>query len=333
MKTSCTSSIRRKLMLGAAAAMLLTQSTFAQAPAWPTRPVKIVIGTGPGSVTDTIARLYAPRLEAIWKQPVIVENKAGAGGIIGSEYTLASKDGHTLLFASPSMLLAKFTSQNLRFDPETDLVPVYRVMNTPVIFVTNTKTAQSAKTMADMVSLSKTKTDGVFFAGVGPSGFFNVSMALLAKPMGVRYSAIDYNGMGPLTLSVMRDDTQLALTSHLSVKGQLDAKELHAFAVVDRKRLGNLPDVPTLEEAVGYKGFLPISWGGIFVPKGTPAVAINAMAQGFGALYADEAARKSLEARLSANLIQSSPEQFAREYAEEAGVWKNVFATQGIKSQ
>ena len=325
-----TSSSRRNFLLGAAAASLSPHSSFAQAPAWPTRTVKIVVATGPGSVSDAMARLYAPRLEAIWKQPVIVENKPGAGGIIGTEYTLAANDGHTLLMAAPSTLLAKYTTRNLRFDPLTDLIPVYRVHNVPVVFVTNAKTAQRAKTMAEMVELSKSTSQGIFFGGAGRSSFFTLSMAIVGRSMGVRYSAVDFTGMGPLTLALLRDDTQLSLSSHLSVKGQLDSKELHALAVIDSKRLASLPDVPTLGEAVGYKGFLPISWGGIMAPKGTPTTVVNLIARDFGTLYADEPARKSIEARLAASLVNSSPAQFAKEYAEEATVWKSTFEMLGI---
>ncbi len=333
MNIHSTSSSRRNFLLGAAAASLSPHSSFAQAPAWPTRPVKIVLATGPGSGTDTIARLYAPRLGEIWKQPVIVENKPGAGGIIGTEYVLAANDGHTLLMASPSTLLAKYTTRNLRFDPLTDLIPVYRVADLPVVFVTNAKTAQRAKTMVELVALSKSTPQGIFFGGAGHTSFFDLSMAVLAKSMGVRYSAVDFNGMGPLTQALLRDDTQLALSGVPAVKGQIDSKALHALAVVDRKRLAALPDVPTLAEAVGYKGFLPISWGGILAPKGTPAAVVNIIARSFGILYADEPARKSLEARVSGTLVQSSPAQFAGEYAEEANVWKNTFAMLGIAPQ
>jgi tripartite-type tricarboxylate transporter receptor subunit TctC len=330
MNIHCTSSSRRNFLLGAAAASLSPQLSFAQAPAWPTRAVKIVVGTGPGSGTDTIMRLLAPRLEKIWKQPVVVENKVGAGGIIGTEYTLAANDGHTLLMGSPSALLAKYTTRNLRFDPLTDLIPVYRVVNLPVVFVTNAKTAQRAKTMAEFVQLSKSTPQGIFFGGAGRTSFFTLSMAALAKSMGVRYTAVDFNGMGPLITGLLRDDTQLALSGIPAVKGQVDSKALHALAVVDSKRLAALPDVPTLKEAIGYKGFLPISWGGIFVPKGTPMAVVNIIARDFGTLYADEPFRKSLEDRLSGTLVQSSPAQFARDYAEEANVWKNTFATLGI---
>jgi tripartite-type tricarboxylate transporter receptor subunit TctC len=332
MNSHRTFSSRRNFLLAAAAAAasLAPHASFAQAPAWPTRAVKIVVGTGPGSQTDTVARLLAPRLEGIWKQPVIVENKAGAGGIIGTEYTLASNDGHTLLMASPSMLLAKYTTRNLRFDPLTDLIPVYRVFNAPVVFVTNAKTAQRARTMADMVALSKSLPQGIFFGGAGRSSFFNLSMAVVAKPVGLHYSAVDFTGVGPMTLALMRDDTQLALSGYLSVKGQIDSKELHPLAVIDRQRLAALPDVPTLDEAVGYKGFLPVSWGGIFVPKGTPADTVNVIARAFASLYADEPARKSLEARISSSFVQSSPAQFAKEYAEEANGWKSTFTALGI---
>ncbi|MGJ7491466.1 tripartite tricarboxylate transporter substrate binding protein [Variovorax sp. ZT4R33] len=332
MNIHSTSSSRRNFLLAAAAtaASLAPHASFAQAPAWPTRPVKIVVGTGPGTATDNIARILAPRLEAIWKQPVVVENKAGAGGIIGTEYTLAANDGHTLLMASPSMLLAKYTTRNLRFDPLTDLIPVYRVANIPVVFVTNAKTAARAKTMAELATLSKSTPQGVFFGGAGRTSFFNLVMAVLAKPTGVHYSAVDFTGVGPMTMALLRDDTQLSLSAIPSVKGQIDSKELHPLAVVDSKRLAALPDVPTLEEAIGYKGFLPQSWGGIFVPKGTPPAVVNVIAQAFSTLYADEPARKSLEARVSGTLVQSSPAQFAKEYAEEANVWKNTFATLGI---
>lgn len=325
-----TSSSRRNLLLGVAAASLFPYSSFAQAPAWPTRAVKIVVATGPGSGTDTIARLLAPRLEAIWKQPVIVENKAGAGGIIGTEYTLAANDGHTLLMASPSTLLAKYTTRNLRFDPLTDLIPVYRVANLPVLFVTNAKTAQRAKTLAEIAALSKSTQHGIFFAGAGRASFFNLSMGILSKPMGVRYSPVDFNGMGPLTLALLRDDAQLALSGPVAVKGQIDSKDLHALAVVDSKRLAALPNVPTFEEAIGYKGYLPISWGGILVPKGTPVAVVNVIARDFATLYADEPARKLVEDRVLGTMLQSSPAQFAKEYAEEANVWKNTFATLGI---
>lgn len=325
-----TSSSRRSFLLGATVASLSPFSSFAQAPAWPTRAVKIVIAAGPGSGTDTIARVLAPRLEGIWKQPVIVENKPGAGGIVGTEYTLAANDGHTLLMASPSTLLTKFTTSKLRFDPLTELIPVYRVANLPVLFVTNAKTGQRAKTLAEFVALSKSTPQEIFFAGAGRTSFFNLSMAIVNKSMGVKYSVVDFSGMGPIVLAVLRDDAQLAISGPVAVKGQIDAKELHALAVIDSKRLSALPDVPTLEEAIGYKGFLPISWGGVLAPKGTPVAVVNLIARAFDTLYADEPARKNLEARVQGTMVQSSPAQFAREYAEEANVWKNTFAMLGI---
>lgn len=333
MNLDSTSSSRRNFLLSTAAASLSPHLSFAQAPVWPTRSVKIVVATGPGSGTDTLARMLAPRLAEIWKQSVVVENKPGAGGIIGTESTLSANDGHTLLMASPSTLLAKYTTRNLRFDPLTDLIPVYRVANLPVVFVTNAKTAQRAKTMGEFVELSKSTPQEIFFAGAGRTSFFNLSMAILAKSMGVRYSVVDFNGMGPLITAVLRDDAQLALSGFPAVKGQVDAKQLHALAVVDKKRLAGMPDVPTLEEAVGYKGFLPISWGGIFMPKGTPAEVVNIIARDLSILYADEAARKTLESRVSGTLLLSSPAQFAKEYSEEASVWKNTFATLGISPE
>jgi len=328
-----TSSSRRNFLLGAVAATLAPQIAMAQSPVWPTRAVKIVIATGPGSGTDTAARLLAPRLEKIWKQPVIVENKAGAGSIIGTEYVLAANDGHTLLLASPSTLLAKYTTLNLRFDPLKDLVPVYRVFNAPVLFVTNLNVAQRAKSLAELVTLSKSLPEGIFFSGAGPASFFNLAMAVVSKPIGIRYSAIDHSGVSPLLLSLLRNDTQLAISGPPSVKGQIDSGELRALAVIDSKRLAALPDVPTLNEAVGYNGFLPISWGGIMMPKNTSKEVIDIVARAFGTLYAEEPERKSLEDRILGTMVQSSPEQFAKEYAEEAETWKKTVAMMGIAPQ
>ncbi|SPA48367.1 conserved exported protein of unknown function [Cupriavidus taiwanensis] len=319
--------------VGLAACAALSLPRPAAAAEWPTRPVRIVIAVAAGSTGDILARSLAQRLEGIWKQPVIVENKPGAGGVIGTEYVVNATDGHTLLLGTQSSILPKFTTKNLKFDPMTDLVPVYKVINYQLVVAVNAETAAKAQTLRELVELSKVSPNGLFFAGTGQTSVFNLTMALLNKSLGMKYTPLDFNSVGTMNLAAMRNDAQFLVNTPSSMKSQIDSGKLKPLAAISAERYASFPELPTLAEAVGYKGYLPLLWAGIFVPKGTPAAVVDRIAHDFSTLEADKAFRGSIESKLSGRMVASSPSAFAKQVAEEANVWKNLFAEMNYKPE
>lgn len=301
----------------------------ASAQEWPTQPVKIVVAVGAGSSGDTLARLIAPRLEAIWKQPVIVENKPGAGGILGTEYTINSKDGHTLLLASQSSYLPKFTQANLRFDPSTDLIPIYKLIEYDLVLATNSPTAQKAKTLTEVVKLSNSTDKGLFFSGTGPTSIFNVTMSVLNKVVGAKYTAVSFNNVGAMNMAVLRDDAQLMLNTPSSIKGHIDSGALVPLAAISSQRSSSLPNVPTIYEAMNYSGYLPVLWAGMVMPKGTPSVVVERVARDIQAVVTNPENKKNIETTLSGLVQRSSPSTFSQQIRDEMETWRTL----GIKPE
>lgn len=324
--------LRSALLAGAAAASFFCTGG-AMAQEWPSKPVKIVIALAPGSAGDILARLIAPRLEGLWNQPVIVENKPGAGGVVGTEYVVTSTDGHTLLLGTLSSLLPKYTIKNLRYDPVTDLIPVYRVVNYQLMIATNAKTAEKAKTLKEITELSKATPKGLFFSGTGQTSIFNLAMAVVNKSVGIRYTTVDFNSVSQMNIALLRDDAQLMVNTPSSVKGQIDSGEIRPLAAISAQRFPSLPNVPTVYEAVGYGGFLPLSWAAVFARKGTPQAVVDRVGRDLLALLSDPDFKKGLESRVTGTVLRSSPAEFAKEYYEEANVWKDVFAAMNYTAQ
>ncbi len=324
--------LRRTLTRGLfAAAAVCCLPTSAWAQEWPTRPVKIVIGLAAGSAGDTVARSMAPHLEALWKQPVIVENRPGANMVIATEYVARATDNHTLILGTLSSLLPKYTTKNLRFDPVTDLVPIYRVINYQLVIATNARTAQRAKTLRDVATLSEASP--LFFSGTGRTSIFNLAMALVNQTINVKYSEIDYGSVPAMNLALMRNDTQLMVNTPGSIKGQLDSGELVALAAINAERYPNLPNVPSLREVGGYTGFIPTSWAGFFGPKGLPTPIVDRIGRDVLTVLSDAEFKKQLETRVTGTVLRSSPAEFAREYQEEARVWQRLFNTLNLQPE
>ena len=313
---------------------LLPAQAFAAAEQdWPTRPVKIVIAVGPGSSSDTLARIIAPRLEMIWKQPVIIENKPGAGGIIGTEYAVSATDNHTFLLASQSSFLPKFTKKDLKSDPFVDLIPVYRMIEYQIVVVTNGETAKQARTFMDIVNLSKAKEQGLFFSGTGRTTIFNITMALVNKPFGLKYTAVDFNNVGAMNLAVMRNDAQLLVNTPSSVRAHFDTGTLVPILAVSKQRYADLPNVPAVGELPGFQGYLPVVWNGMMAPKGTPLYIVERVARDLQFVLHTSDVKKQIETQLTGLVQRSSPSALAKDLREEAQVWKDLFASMNVKPE
>ncbi|MGE4240494.1 tripartite tricarboxylate transporter substrate binding protein [Ramlibacter sp.] len=327
--------LTRRSLIGAAGGLALAGSLPAAAQSdekWPTRPVKLVVAVGPGSSSDTLMRLIAPRLETIWKQPVIVENKPGAGGIVGTEYVLGQKDNHTFLYASQSSYLPKFTRNDLRYDPFVDLMPVYKAIEYQIIVASNADTVKQAKTFLDIVKLSKASDKGLFFSGTGPSSIFNVTMALVNKPFGLKYSEVNFNSVPQMNTAVLRNDAQLVVNTPSSVRAHFDSGAIVPVLAVSRQRYPELPNVPAAAELPGFgKSYLPVVWNGMVAPKGTPQHIVDRLARDLRFILNTPDVKKQIETQLSGQVQDSSPAKFAKELRDEYAVWKELFSTITVK--
>jgi len=322
---------RRWLCQGAALSALAALASLpAFAQEWPTKPVRIVLAIGAGSSGDTLARLMAPKLEARWKQPVIVENKPGAGGVVGTEYVVRATDGHTLLLGSQSSILPKYTQKALRFDPLTDLIPVRKVLDYQLVIATNAQTAKQAKTLKDLIALSKSNGHGVFLAGLGPTSVFNLTYAIMNEQLGMRYTAVNFNNVNDANLALLRGDAQFIVNNPASLRPYFGNGAIVPLAAISTQRYADLPNVPTLQEAAGYKGYLPQLWAGFFLPKGTPDAVVRRVNADVQAVFADETFRKEVEDKLTASVVVSSPSSFAKDIREETTIWQNLFKTLNI---
>jgi tripartite-type tricarboxylate transporter receptor subunit TctC len=158
-------------------------------------------------------------------------------------------------------------------------------------------------------------------------------MAVVARNTGLRYSTVDFNNVPAIKLALLRDDAQLIGNTPSSLKAQIDSGEVRLLAVISPERLPNLPGVPTVAEAVNYKGFLPQSWAGVFAPKATPKAVVDRVGRDLLTVMSDAEFKTFIEARVSGSFLKSSPAEFNREYLEEAKVWRDVFAAMNYKPE
>jgi tripartite-type tricarboxylate transporter receptor subunit TctC len=305
----------------------------AQADTWPKQPVKIVLAIGAGSSGDLLARMLGPKLEARWKQPVIIDNRPGASGVLGTEAVVRANDGHTLLLGTQSSFLSKFLVKGLKFDPEVDLLPVRRVLNYQLVIAVNAETAKQAGSMKDLVALSKKRDKGVFFAGLGPTSVFNLTLGVLNQQLGVNYVAVNYSNVGQANLALMRNDAQFIINNPASISPYFANGAIVPIAALAPERYPQLPKVPTLQEAVGYKGYLPQLWTGLFLPKGTPMGIVEQVNRDVAAVLEDPKFRKEVEEKLNATVVTSSPQAYAKEIHEEMAVWQQLFKTLNIQPE
>lgn len=328
----------RRLWLRAAVVALAgacgtTVASDARAETWPRQPVRIVLAIGPGSSGDILARMLGPKLEARWKQAVIVENRPGASGAIGTEAVVRATDGHTLLLGTQSSFLAKFLVKELKFDPEADLLPVRKVLNYQLIIAVNAETAKQAGSMKGLVALSKKSDKGLFFGGLGPTSVFNLTFGVLNQQLGVKYTAVNYSNVGQANLALMRNDAQFIVNNPASISAHFSNGAVVPVAALAAQRYPQLPEVPTLQEAVGYTGYMPQLWTGFFVPKGTPAGIVDQINRDVAAVLEEPGFRKEVEDKLSATIVPSSPEAYARDIHEEMAVWQQLFKSLDIKPE
>ena len=252
-------------ILGAALLAAVAHSAFAQA--WPTQPVRIVVPYPAGGAVDFLARQYAAKLSVELRQTVLVDNRAGAGGLIGADYVAKARpDGYTLVLGTNSShAIAPSVVKKMPYDPVNDFAPVSLLAVTPYVVVVNPEVP--AKTLAELIALAKSKPDTLAFGSAGSGTTPHLAGELFSTMTGVKMRHIPYKGSGPMVNDLLGGQIQLAFDN--SAMSQIKAGKLRALSVTGSHRLPSLPDVPTPAEA-GLPGYEVLGWFGLYAPKGTP---------------------------------------------------------------
>jgi tripartite-type tricarboxylate transporter receptor subunit TctC len=315
----------RFLVLLVAACMV--SPTLAQS--WPSKPVKIVVPFAPGGGSDFIARFIAARLTAGLGQQVIVENKPGAGGMLGiAQGQQAAADGYTLTLIASSYTVNP-SIYKFSFDPVADITPIIQLSQGPLLIVVNPKVP--AKSTRDLIALAKAKPGQVNFASSGQGSVIHMATELFQSMAGVKMNHIPYKGTGPALTDTIGGQTDVFFSSTATAVPQVQAGKLRALAVTSAKRIAALPDVPTVGES-GVKGYEVVLWHGLIGPKGLPRPIVERI---------NSEANKTLQIKETAEQLQNdgvapaggTPDHFRAVIQNEIGVWRKVAADAGVKAE
>ncbi len=298
--------------------------------AWPTRPITFIVPYPPGGGTDVIARIVQEPLSKELGQPVIIENRGGAGGSIGTAVVAkAPADGYTLLFTLSSHSINPAIYPGLPFDTEHDFRPISVVASLPQLFAVNPHTPY--KTFKELIQYTKANPGKIDYASVGVGSPSHMAGELLKMKAGLYMVHIPYRGGGPAVGATMAGDVPLLIVSIPAAMAQVRAGRLRPLAVSTKRRTPILPDVPTVAEATGMKDFEVDSWYAVFAPAKTPDEVVARMNKEIAIVVA----RPDVKAKLleqGADGVSTSPEVLGRMVKREIAEWRTVVQRAGIEA-
>ena len=327
-----TISLRRRLATTVVLAALATAhplAALAQSAAYPDKPVKFVVPYPPGGGTDVIARIVQERFSALLGQQVLIENKGGAGGSVGSEIVArAAPDGYTVLFTLSSHTINPAIFPKLSFDTVKDFEPVGTVASLPQILVAHPQLP--ANTVAELVALAKAKPGSLSYASVGNGSPGHLAGELLKLRTGSQMTHIPYRGGAPAVTDVMGGQVPLLWVSIPAAAQFVKAGKLKALGVSTLRRSAAFPDVPTLQEA-GIADFEVDSWYAMFVPAKTPKPVIERLNRVLNSIVAEPAIREKLLAQ-GAEGVGGSADALGKIVAAELPKWAKLAKDANIKA-
>lgn len=321
--------LNRRTWLCAVAA--LSAGTAAQAQTFPGKPIRLVVPFPPGGATDILARMLGEKLALAFKQPVVIENKAGAAGIIGTDAVAkATPDGHTLVLSlSNSLLTNQFLYTKLPYDTQRDLALVYQIATAPLVLVVHPSVP--ANTGPELLQYVKANKGKLAYGSYGTGAYPHLAGSHMSLTQQADMNHIPYKGEAPMMQELIGGQIQMAYASALQAKPHLEAGKVKAIGVTGERRMSTLPNVPTLaEQGLKDEAYRVTGWLALAAPAGTPKAVIDRIAAEVRAATR----QPDVQARIAAMGFEardSSPEAFAAVYKQELPVWERLIKQSGAR--
>ena len=291
------------------AAVWIGALACAAAAEYPTRPIRLIVPFAAGGGNDTVARLVGAQLAARLGEQVVVDNRAGAGGVVGAELAArAAPDGYTLFLGGVgSHAINPNLHEHLPYDPIKDFAPVSLLASAPLILVVHPSVA--ANSVQELIALARAKPGMLNYASNGNGSSSHLAAVMFASMTGIDIVHVPYKGLSPALTDLLGGQVQLMFSSVVAILPHVQSGRLRALAISGSKRLSLMPDLPTIAEA-GVPGYQTSSWYGILAPAGTPKDIVSRLYTEIVKVLAEPDVRKALAAE-GADPVGSSPEEFA----------------------
>lgn len=303
-------------------------STPTHAQGWPTKPIRIIVPVAPGGGTDVVARIVAVSLRARLNQQIVIDNRPGAGSMVGSQIVArAAPDGYTLLFAYANHSTAPFLYSKITYDPVKDFSPVSLIATQPLVIVVHP--SLPVNSINELIALAKANP-GMLNYGLTTGGAGHIAAELFKQITGTDIVPVPYKGGDPAQMALMTGEVQLLFASAPAAMSHIKSGRIKILATTNKNRLPYLPDVPTVDE-VGLARLEFVSWVGLLAPAGTPRIIIDRLHDEIAKLLKEPETLERLAATGN-DPVGSSPEEFAAHIKRELDLFGKVIKTAGIKA-
>jgi tripartite-type tricarboxylate transporter receptor subunit TctC len=320
----------KRTLVRALAALLCTASMSIHAQSYPTKPVRLIIPFPPGGSNDVMGRMYGQQLSERLGQQVVIDNRGGAGSVIGTEAAARSApDGYTLLLVSIAYAFAPAMYKSVPYDPAKAFAPIGMIGSGPVVLVVHP--SLPVNSTRELIALAKKKPGGLKLAHAGIGSFQHLSAELFKMQAGVDWLQVPYKGGGPAMTDVIAGHAEVMMSSLVQTTPQIRGGKLRALGVSGLKRSPALPDVPTIAESA-LPGFDATNWWGVVTPTGTPQPIIDKLYSETRLIVGSAETRKRLESE-GAEAVQMDPVEFWKFIQAETIKWSRVVKEAGIKGE
>ena len=289
--------------------------------AWPSKTVKLIVPYAPGGYTDLTGRITARFLEKDLGQTVVVENKPGAGGIVGTDFVSKSApEGYTFCICSVGAVSVAPVAQKTSYDPMKDLDPISIVSSIPQTVIVNPKLP--IKSIPELIAYAKANPGKLTYGSSGAGGLMNYSVQLFDARTGIDLVHVPFKGGAPATAAVVSGEVDLSFTNMTDALPQMEANTVRGLAVTSAKRSPFASDLPTIEES-GVKDYVVESWNGVIAPKGTPQAIIDRMSAALKKM-AEDPEVKAAFAKIGATPVYTTPAEFSASISREVKQWAGL---------